>query len=56
MSDKMQDDDVEKVDAQNPTPITQFEAGYSDRWTKQLLTWGVEARGLFQMIELSYLN
>ncbi|KIM74151.1 hypothetical protein PILCRDRAFT_828567 [Piloderma croceum F 1598] len=44
--DRPASDDQEKVDPPLPSPIKQFEAGYSDRWSKQLLTWGVEARGI----------
>jgi hypothetical protein len=33
-----------------PSPIQQFEAGYTDRWSRQLLTWGVEARGSFSVL------
>jgi hypothetical protein len=61
MSDKTQEqqdtpasDDEEKVGPPLPSPIKQFEAGYSDRWSKQLLTWGVEARGLFSILNPSY--
>lgn len=43
--------DVEKA----PSPLShddvphatkQYGAGYSDRWSQKLLTWGVEARGM----------
>jgi hypothetical protein len=52
--DRPASDDEEKVDLPLPLPIKQFEAGYSDRWSKQLLTWGVEARGSFSILSPSY--
>ena len=47
------DSDIEKVPLPLSSPIKQFEAGYSDRWSRRLLTWGVEARGSFSISQSS---
>lgn len=53
--------DVEKTSSLSSGTIRPLGAGYSDKWSKQLLLWGVEARGtladLTECLELrGYMN